>query len=124
MPHIIIEATSRLHQEIDLPSLMLAMHRELADAGYAQLDDLKSRLHVCNVSLAGADPAAEFVVARLLTTNPRPEESLAKMARIIHDTLHDAITAKPRAFWWQCCVVVDPHERSRYLKTDSRTANL
>jgi hypothetical protein len=93
---------------------------QIAEAGHAELNDFKSRLLVADDYLAGEDSAAEFVVARLVTTNPRPKQVQQAMAQIIHDTLRTAIEAEPRAYWWQCCVLIEPFEKQDYLKTDSR----
>jgi 5-carboxymethyl-2-hydroxymuconate isomerase len=119
MPHIVIESTPRLFVAIDFVALFSALHRRLAADGHAVLDDFKSRVHVTDRYLAGDDPDAEFVVARLVTTNPRPKTTQRAMAALIHDALRAAIEAAPRSYWWQCCVLIEPFDKADYLKTDS-----
>lgn len=120
MPHIIVEATPRLAADIDFLQTFSAIHKKIAAEGYAELDDFKSRLLVSETHLAGNDPVAEFIVARLVTTNPRPKEQQHAMAVIVHDMLHAAIEGKPRSYWWQCCVLIEPFEKQDYIKTNSR----
>jgi 5-carboxymethyl-2-hydroxymuconate isomerase len=119
MPHIVIESTPRLFVAIDFVALFSAVHHRLAADGHAVLDDFKSRVHVTDRYLAGDDPDAEFVVARLVTTNPRPKTTQRAMAALIHDALRAAIEAEPRSYWWQCCVLIEPFDKADYLKTDS-----
>ncbi|MGY2200620.1 5-carboxymethyl-2-hydroxymuconate Delta-isomerase [Pseudomonas gingeri] len=120
MPHIVVESTAGLLSRLDFVQIMHTIHIDLAATGHAQLGDFKSRVHACHAALAGNDPNAEFVIARLITTNPRPREVQRQMAQIIHDRLVAAINAFDSPFWWQCCVFIESAERSSYLKTDSR----
>jgi 5-carboxymethyl-2-hydroxymuconate isomerase len=120
MPHIVIEVTPRLSATIDFVALFSAVHQRIAADGHAALDDFKSRVHVCDRHLAGDDPNGEFVVARLVTTNPRPKDAQRAMATMIHDALCAAIEAEPRSYWWQCGVLIEPFDKGDYLKTDSR----
>jgi 5-carboxymethyl-2-hydroxymuconate isomerase len=119
MPHILIESTPRLCAAIDFVALLSAVHHRIAADGHAMLDDFKSRVHVADRHLAGDDTDAEFVVARLVTTNPRPKAAQRAMAALIHGALRAAIEAKPRPYWWQCCVLIEPFDKADYLKTDS-----
>lgn len=119
MPHIVVEATSRLATTLDFASLLSDIHQRIADSGDAKLNDFKSRVHVTDRHLAGTDFDAEFLVARLITTNPRPKSTQRAMAQIIHDVMRDAIEREPRPYWWQCCVLIEPFEKADYLKTDS-----
>jgi 5-carboxymethyl-2-hydroxymuconate isomerase len=119
MPHIVIESTPRLSAAIDFVALFSAVHHRIAADGHAVLDDFKSRVHITNRHLAGDDTEAEFVVARLVTTNPRPKHAQRAMAAVIHDALRAAIEAEPRPYWWQCCVLIEPFDKADYLKTDS-----
>lgn len=100
---------------------MQQIHGDLAQYGYARLGDLKSRVHLLANSLSGEDAGGEFVVIRLITTNPRPVEERHAMAQVIHDWVCNAIRELRPSFWWQCCVLIDTFERSDYLKTDSRS---
>jgi len=119
MPHIVVESTRRLSAAIDFAALFSAVHHRLAADGHAALDDFMSRVHVTDRHLAGDDPDAEFVVAQLVTTNPRPKEAQRAMAAVIHDALRAAIEAEPQPYWWQCCVLIEPFDKVDYLKTDS-----
>lgn len=60
------------------------------------------------------------IVARLVTTNPRPKEAQRAMAVMIHDALHAAIEAAAPSYWWQCCVLFETFDKADYLQTDSR----
>lgn len=121
MPHIVIEATEPLARRMEFPALLRTIHHRLAESGSARLTDLKSRVHIAETFLAGADAQAQFVVARLVLTNPRPAEMQRAMAAIIHDVLRDAVAASADAgAWWQCCVLVETLDRTLYQKTDSR----
>jgi 5-carboxymethyl-2-hydroxymuconate isomerase len=119
MPHIVFECTPQLATDLDFDTLMSSVHQELAQSGHARLEDLKSRVHVTDTYLAAQEPRAQFVVARLITTNPRPHQIRQEMAQIIHDYLRCAIEQEPRSYWWQCCVLIEAFDRSDYLKTDS-----
>jgi 5-carboxymethyl-2-hydroxymuconate isomerase len=119
MPHIVLETTPRLAAALDFVALFSVMHQRIAAAGYAALNDFKSRVHVTDRHLAGLDTDGEFVVVRLVTTNPRPKTTQRAMADMVHDALRDAIAKEPRPYWWQCCVLVEPFARGDYLKTDS-----
>lgn len=124
MPHIIVEATPRLAADINFFQTFSAIHKRIAAEGYAELDDFKSRLLVTHAHLAGTDPDAEFVVARLVTTNPRPKDQQHAMAKIVHDMVRNAIEGKQRSYWWQCCVLIEPFEKQDYLKTNSRVLDV
>jgi 5-carboxymethyl-2-hydroxymuconate isomerase len=121
MPHIIIEATPRLAEATDFKVVMMSIHRRLAESNFAVMDNLKSRVHVTHFQLAGDDPDGEFVVARLITTHARPDSELRAMASIIHDALVEAMAGQLHPYWWQCCVLLEPTDKSKYLKTDSRS---
>lgn len=120
MPHIAIEVTPRLAGALDFVAVFSEMHQRIADSGTALLHDFKSRVHLTERHLAGDDRAAEFVIARLMTTNPRPKSEQQAMARIVHDVLRRAIEEEQKPYWWQCCVFIEPFEKADYLKTDSR----
>ncbi|MFC4761861.1 hypothetical protein [Dyella koreensis] len=122
MPHIIIEVTPGLAHIVDVDTTLCVIHATLADEGLAEMDDLKSRVHLCPMKLAGDDAGAEFIVAHLITTNDRPLSSLRRMGDIIHGALVRAIERHEMPFWWQCCVLLEPTSKSKYLKTDSRHA--
>jgi 5-carboxymethyl-2-hydroxymuconate isomerase len=53
------------------------------------------------------------VVARLVTTNPRPKDAQRAMAEEIHSALRAAIEAEPLQYWWQCCVLIEPFDKGR-----------
>jgi 5-carboxymethyl-2-hydroxymuconate isomerase len=98
MPHIIIEATPRLAAELDFGELLRAVHRELTRAGHTRCEDLKSRVHITDAALTGEDMSGQFLVARLLTTNPRPACARSAMAQIIHDCLRRVVQQKARPY--------------------------
>ena len=60
------------------------------------------------------------VVARLVTTNPRPKSTQQAMAQVVHDVLRTAIESEQRPYWWHRYVLIEPLDRQDYLKTDSR----
>ncbi len=122
MPHIIVETTPELGRSLDFQGLFGAIHRRIAASGHAKLTDFKSRVLVTEHHLAGGDANAQFLVARLVTTNPRPKSVQQAMAEVIHDAFRDAIASVPRAYWWQCCVLIEPFEKQDYLKTDSHAS--
>jgi 5-carboxymethyl-2-hydroxymuconate isomerase len=120
MPHIVVETAPRFATILDFVALFSVIHQRIADSGHAALNDFKSRVHITDRHLAGREADGEFVVARLVTTNPRPRAMQRAIAEVIHDTLRDAIESEPRPFWWQCCVPIEPFDKEAYLKTDSR----
>ena len=122
VPHIIVEATPKL-AHLDFVALFTLMHRRIAGNGEAVLDDFKSRVYVTDHHLAGEDRQAEFIVARLVTTNPRPKTEQRAMAQEIHDVLRMAVEKHNPSFWWQVCVLIEPFEKQDYIKTDSKAAH-
>jgi 5-carboxymethyl-2-hydroxymuconate isomerase len=120
MPHIVFEATRELSQRLNFDAVLSGIHRQLAELGYARMEDLKSRVYVSDTSLAGEDPRAQYVVARLTTTNPRPPEVQREMGQVIHEHVVRAIEERKPDFWWQCCVLIEAIDRSNYVKADSR----
>ena len=120
MPHIIVEATSLLAMTLPFRSTMLGVHQQMANLGYAKLNDFKSRLIVIEQSVVGEEERqGEFVAARLILTNPRPTEMQYEMATVLHNAFRNAIELRSPDFWWQCCVFIENIERRNYLKTDS-----
>ena len=120
MPHISVEATPRLAAALAFPVLFLDIHRRMEAGGFARAGDFKSRVLIAEAHLAGDDPDGEFLVARLMTTNPRPTEAQHAMCAIVRDVLTAAIETEPRPYWWQCCVLNEPFPRADYFKTDSK----
>lgn len=117
MPHIAIEASPSLLAAIVWEPVFQALHAELADRGWAALADLKSRVTRIDAQLCGADPQAQQLIATLTLTNPRPPETCAAMAQMVFDHLRRAIDAHPEiAAWVQCCVFLQEHPKSHYLK--------
>lgn len=120
MPHISVEATPRLAQALDFPVLFADIHARMEAGGYAKAGDFKSRVLTTTSHLAGQDADGEFLVARLMTTNPRPTEAQHAMCAIVRDVLTAAIEAAAPPYWWQCCVLNEPFPRADYFKTDSK----
>lgn len=120
MPHIIVEVTPGLAESLNFVPVFHDIHRRISEAGEAVLADFKSRVHVTDQCLAGADRHAEFAVARLVMTQQRTKLMQHDMARIVHDVIRDAIESEPRPYWWQCCVLIETVDLADYLKTDSR----
>lgn len=119
MPHIVVEATPELARAIDFVPLFAQIHHRISEQGTTLLDDFKSRVLIADRHLAGADLDAEFIVARLITMNPRPLEVRRTMAAVIHDVLSRAVAAEPKPYWWQCCVLIEAFDKVDSLKTDS-----
>lgn len=122
MPHISVEATPRLAAALDFPKLFAVIHRRMEEGGFARARDFKSRVLIAQAHLAGEDPDGEFLVARLMTTNPRTTEAQHAMCTIVRDVLTAAIQAEPRSYWWQCGVLNEPFLRADYFKTESPAA--
>lgn len=120
MPHITFETTRLLWSMLPFDSIMLDIHRQIADLGHARLSDFKSRVLVSEHSLAGDRRDGEFVVARLTMTNPRSDEVQHEMALVVHDIVRKAIENLAPPFWWQCCVFIENFDKHNYVKTDSR----
>jgi hypothetical protein len=70
--------------------------------------------------LAGEDAEGEFVVARLVTTNPRQKSTQQAMTQVVHDVLRTAIASEQRPYWRHRYVLIEPFDRQDYLKTDFR----
>lgn len=124
MPHIVFEVTREMSSQLNFDAIMSDIHQQLAGLGHARMDDLKSRVHVSDTSLAGTDSGAQFVVARLTMTNPRSAEVQREMGQVIHDHVRRAIEARKPDFWWQCCVLLETIDKSHYVKTDSRQPSI
>lgn len=122
MPHIIIEATSKLLGQINPGALLEELHRGLSDNGWARLEDLKSRVHASSNYLAGGDISAEFIVCRLVTTKPRAQAELDEMGSFILNALRRRVEVVAPSYWWQCCVFIDPLPQANYRKYDSRAS--
>ena len=120
MPHIVVEVTPDLGAKLDFVSLFSEIYRRISDDGAAVLNDFKSRVYITDRHLAGDDPAGEFVIARLVTSNPRPKHEQQAMAKVINDILRSAIEHQQPSYWWQCCVFIELFEKAEYLKTHSR----
>jgi len=117
MPHITYEASATLAQTIDWRGLMTETHHAVAATGHAVIGDLKSRMIHTAAHLAGDDPSAEFVIARLTTTKPRPDEARHAIARIIHEKLEAAILAATPDIWWQAGVIDEQVVPTDYIKS-------
>jgi 5-carboxymethyl-2-hydroxymuconate isomerase len=120
LPHIVFETTSHFARTLPFDLLMLDIHRHIAELGHARLNDFKSRVVFSEQSMAGDQLDAEFIVIRLIMTNPRPHDTQREMALIIHDLVCRAIDALHTQVWWQCCVFIENFDRHNYIKTDSR----
>lgn len=119
MPHIVVEVTPGLAESLNFVPVFQEIHERIGKSGAADINDFKSRIHVTDQCLAGTDRDAEFVVAKLITTQPRTDTMRRGMAQIVHDSLRRAIESEPRPFWWQCCVLVESFDLADYIKTDS-----
>ena len=119
MPHIIVEATRRLARSLDFVS---SSRSTIGSPRAVTPNSTTSRAGSISPSrhLAGEDAEGEFVVARLVTTNPRPKSTQQAMAQVVHDVLRTAIASEQRPYWWQCRARIEPLDRQDYLKTDSR----
>jgi hypothetical protein len=84
------------------------------------LANIEATFSTTALSLGRLFGSREFLLARLVTTNPRPKPVQQAMAHMIHHAFRQAIESEPRSYWWQCCVLIEPFERQDYLKTDSR----
>lgn len=126
MPHIAIEVSPSLLPSIQWEPVLHAMHLALAERGWARLADLKSRVAPIAVGLCGGDPHAQQLIATLTLTNPRPPQMCSAMAEVVLEHLSRAIGAtgpigpidahpEPAA-WVQCCVFLQEHPKSHYLK--------
>ena len=120
MPHIAIEVSPSLLPSIQWEPVLHAMHLALAERGWARLADLKSRVAPIAVGLCGEDPHAQQLIATLTLTNPRPPQMCSAMAEVVFEHLARAIgpiDAHPEsAAWVQCCVFLQEHPKSHYLK--------
>lgn len=126
MPHIAIEVSPSLLPSIQWEPVLHAMHLALAKRGWARLADLKSRVAPIAVGLCGDDPHAQQLIATLTLTNPRPPQMCSAMAEVVFEHLSRAIGAigaigpfeapPESAAWVQCCVFLQEHPKSHYLK--------
>jgi 5-carboxymethyl-2-hydroxymuconate isomerase len=117
MPHIAIEISPALLAAIDWKPVLHELHVALSGRGWAGLADLKSRMTLISAELCGADPQAQQLIATLTLTNPRPAETCTQMAEMVLDHLSSAIGRHPEmAAWVQCCVFLQEHPKSQYLK--------
>ena len=122
MPHLVIETTPTLGALLDFPALLQALHFALAANGDARLEDLKSRVHKTGIALAGSDPQAQFIVIRLITTNPRSPAAEHRMMATLHAVFNDAVVQLGLKTSWQCCVLIERIAHGDYLKSGNRPA--
>lgn len=116
MPHIAIEVSPVLFDRIDWDARLEALHQALADAGWARLEDLKSRVQPVAAGLCGGDRQAQQLIATLILTNPRPPEICLRMAQLVHDRLSQAVEDSRHAGWVQCCVLLRELPKTHYFK--------
>lgn len=116
MPHLRIEVTEALASALDLTTLSEAIHRDIADQGWAASSDLKTRVLVCADALAGLDRGAQQLVATLITTNSRPPDVQRAMTDCVLKHLQHAVRTLKPAQWVQCCVFMQAAPKSDYSK--------
>jgi hypothetical protein len=95
--------TPRASATQDFRALFANIHRPLSGDGDGKLEGFKTQL-----PLAGDDPVGEFLVARLVTTKPRPRDVQHAMAQTCTEMLTAAIETELRPYWWQCRVLNKP----------------
>jgi 5-carboxymethyl-2-hydroxymuconate isomerase len=118
MPHISIAVSPGLAGRMDWARILPPLHRALAERGFAAIDDLKSRVQLCDYTLLGDDEAAQQIVATLHMTNPRADETQRAMAQLILAHLEQAVTTADLGCWTQCCVFCAFTPKSHYLRRD------
>lgn len=117
MPHIAMQASPALLAAIEWGPVLKGLHAALAQSGWAKLSDLKSRVVPIVAELCGDDPQAQQLIATLTLTNPRPPQICTAMAEMVLEHLSLALRARPeQAAWVQCCVFLQEHPKSHYLK--------
>jgi 5-carboxymethyl-2-hydroxymuconate isomerase len=117
MPHITVEATPGIAHALEFRQVFSDIHHRLGREGHGKLEDFKSRVLVTQTHLAADDPTGEYIVARLITTHPRPLSTQREMARVVHEMLSAAIEARHFEFPWQCCVLNEAHLAEDYFKS-------
>lgn len=122
MPHLVIETTPMLGELLEFPVLLQAAHHALAATGDARLEDFKSRVYKTDSALAGDDPMAQFIIIRLITTNPRSAAVEHRMAGTVHAVFNAAITQIELQTSWQCCVLIERIAQGDYVKSSNRPA--
>lgn len=124
MPHLVIEITNGLLPTPRSSSCLLQalgdIHAEFARHGYAKEEDMKSRVVVADTALAGANASAEFIVATLSMTRPRPEPIQRAMGELVHARLERFIEEGDSACSWQCCVFFRYVGSDGYIKSASK----
>lgn len=116
MPHLRIEVSAALAPALNWKQLACDIHLDLAAAGWAALDDLKTRVLVCADELAGEDHGAQQLVATLIITNPRSPEMQRAMTDRVMAHLEKALCALQPVHWVQCCVFMQVARRDGYAK--------
>lgn len=116
MPHLRIEVSAELYRSLDWKALANDIHLGISQRGWADLNDLKTRVVVCADDLAGIDPLARQLVATLITTNPRPPDVLQAMQALVLTELEKAVSVLQPAQWVQCCVFLQATPKSEYMK--------
>ncbi|MBG9390586.1 hypothetical protein [Caenimonas aquaedulcis] len=115
MPHLVLECTGRLAAQMDWDATLAAIHRELAERGYAAEHTIKSRVHVTAFYRSGQDPQAEQLVCQLLMTRERPSSTRSEMAELIHVQLSEAVARTTPSAWVQCAVLHHTAASGAYL---------
>ena len=118
MPHIIVEATQRVHRSVEWRRVSTEIHIELASKGYGNLTDFKSRVALTDDwVVADKEEPCDVLFATLHTMNPRPDDVLQAMTHIVHEHLSQALERCTEGTWVQCCVRAQATARNLYIKT-------
>lgn len=124
MPHIVVEATRKIHACVDWRKVFIAIHIELASQGFGNLSDFKSRVVLSSDwVVADKEGPCEVLFATLHTMNPRPEPVLAAMMQIVHRHLSEQAAGDFDGAWVQCCVRAQSTPRALYIKTHTSAPN-
>lgn len=122
MPHLTLEYTDNIKQQIDFKDLFTGLHQVLADVGAIPLGNCKSRaVRLVHYYIADGDSRHAFVhlVIRLLAG--RPIEQKQEIARQSLAILKDAFASSLAEFELQISVEIHDIERSTYSKIPEGT---
>jgi 5-carboxymethyl-2-hydroxymuconate isomerase len=122
MPHLTLEYTGNIEQEIDFDDLFGKLHRILAGVGAIRLDNCKSRawrLDHYYIADGGAQHAFVHLVMRFLAGRPR--ELKQEIGRQSLTILKEAFAPSLAELELQISVEIQDIERSTYLKAPEGT---
>jgi len=123
MPHIILEYSANVVDEIEERALLRDLNRELTEAGPFRLEDVKSRVYRTeHFSVAGGDEREAFAHLALYILEGRDAETRRAAGERMLDVLQRAFARSLAELRCQLTVEIREMARDNYFKVASPEA--